>query len=465
MAGIEYINADSKEQVLSSLNESFGNAKIVAGATDLMLELEKGLHPDIRTFIDISRISKLKRIYIDGKGFIHLGALVTHNECIASPLLRQFALPLVMACWEVGSPQIRNRGTVVGNLVTGSPANDTITPLMALNAQLKLVSLHSSRWVPLREFYKGVRSTVILPNELVEDIIFRKMEPNQKGVFFKFALRQAQAISVVNAAVVLDLRGQVIEKAEITLGAVAPTIVNAKEAERYLTGKKLTSEVIKEAGSLAAEAAIPISDLRASASYRKYLVQVLVGRALDWIRNDEEQTRLIDRPALLTHSSSHQSIKPFSAPITTIINGKQYHFKIDRMKSLLDLLREDAGLVGTKEGCAEGECGACTVHLDGAAVMSCLVPAHRAHGANIVTIEGIASPDRLHPIQQAFIDSGAVQCGYCTPGLIMSGVKLLEEIPRPTANQITHALTGNLCRCTGYYQVIKAVEKAAIGGE
>jgi len=467
----EYINSTSVDQVMQVLVKQGERARIVAGGTDLLLEIERGVRQGIDTLIDISRIPGLDRIFLDDDDHIHLGPLVTHNHCVASSLIVERAFPLAQAAWEVGAPQIRNRGTVAGNLITASPANDTITPLMALGAQVRLASLSGERQVSLERFYTGVRKIVMKPDEMLLDIVFPALKPNQRGTFIKLGLRRAQAISLVNVAIVLTLQGSKVEKAVITLGSVAPVIIHASKAEEYLQGKSLNEDVIEKAAALAEGAASPIDDVRSPADYRSEMVRVCTLRGLRHIWNGEERAAYPASPVLLWGNKYHgeapllaeTSIHTYGAPIITRINGKPFTFNSGHDKTLLDLLREEAALTGTKEGCAEGECGACTVFLDGMAVMSCLVPAPRAHNAEIITIEGLAKNGRLHPVQQAFIDEGAVQCGYCTPGFLMAAAKLLEEKPNPSLDEIRTAITGNLCRCTGYYSIVSAIEKAAAG--
>ncbi len=463
---LSYFIPETLDEALELLARHAPQARVIAGGTDLLVEFDRGARAPC-ALIDISRLPNLNAIWQDDEGYIHLGALVTHNDVVAAPLCVNHALPLAQACRQVGAPQIRNRGTLAGNLITASPANDTITPLLALDAEVTLRSTRGERRVPLAEFYLGVRRTVMQPDELLTEIRFQGLSSSARGCFLKLGLRQAQAISVVNACAIIwrDAQGRV-EQARIALGAVAPTIIRAREAEAALVGHTLTDEAIEQCARLAAQAAAPIDDLRGSAAYRRDMVGVLTRRALRQVRD----TSTTDwQPAALLWTDAPASRSPRwqdDQPLRVRVNGRS--FVIDspeaKHKTLLRLLREDCGMVGVKEGCSEGECGACTVILDGRAVMACLVPAPRAHEAEVITIEGVAAlgnGDTMHPLQRAFIEHGAVQCGYCTPGFIMSGAALLREHAHPSDAQIHESISGNLCRCTGYYKIVEAFRAAS----
>jgi len=147
--------------------------------------------------------------------------------------------------------------------------------------------------------------------------------------------------------------------------------------------------------------------------------------------------------------------------ISLTVNGEKRTLDITPYTRLLDLLREDLGLTGAKEGCGKGECGACTVIMNGELTPSCLVPAPQADGAEIITIEGLKMGDKLHPIQESFIEAGAVQCGFCIPGMVLAGKRLLDKNPNPTEKEVRYGLAGNICRCTGYAKIIEAVMMAA----
>jgi aerobic carbon-monoxide dehydrogenase small subunit len=155
------------------------------------------------------------------------------------------------------------------------------------------------------------------------------------------------------------------------------------------------------------------------------------------------------------------SVRQFSLRV----NGAERSVDVPPMARLLDVLRHELGLTGVKEGCGEGECGSCSVLMNGQLVNSCLVPVAQAAGASIMTVEGVGEQTRLHPVQRAFLECGGAQCGICTPGMIMATVHLLERHPHPTQDEIQEGLNGNLCRCTGYMRIFEAVEKAAIAME
>jgi xanthine dehydrogenase iron-sulfur cluster and FAD-binding subunit A len=467
----DYFTPSTQQEALRLLAEHAPSARLIAGGTDLVLELAQG-SGSTPALIDITRAHGLDLIHETKDGAIHLGPLVTHNQVISSAVCLNHALPLAQACLSVGSAQIRNRATVAGNLITASPANDTITPLMALDARITLASSQrGERTIPLRSFYCGVRRTSLLPDEMMTDIAFAPLAGNERGMFIKLGLRRAMAIAVANVAVVLAFDEERVIGARIALGSVAPTVLRAPEAEASLIGQPLSDAVIERAAGLCAAAARPIDDVRATADYRRRIVKALIQKALGTVRENRQMEDWPASPAKLwgatdgRHPRLHGHVMHHAAdqasPIETVINGRPYVISGANDKTLLQLLRDHAGLMGTKEGCGEGECGSCTVLLDGQAVLSCLVPAPRAHGARVTTVEGLENDGQLSNLQQTFVDRGAVQCGYCIPGILIAGEALLQEEPHPTRQTIQQALAGNLCRCTGYYKIVEAIELAA----
>ncbi|MCS7095160.1 MAG: FAD binding domain-containing protein [Thaumarchaeota archaeon] len=241
--------------------------KLLAGGTDLLVQLRSGAVPK-SDLIDISGLRELRYVK-RSNGHIAIGALTTFSEIAESEIVKRYAPILAEAAETIGSVQIMNKGTIGGNIINASPAADSLPPLYVLDAELKLISLNGTRIMGISDFYKGYKMLEIRPGELLAEVKLRAMGAGEVGHFFKHGLRQGDAISVVNGAVILDLDGDKVRNAAIALGAVAPTVVRAPEAEKVLKGKKLREDVMWEASRAVLKSISPIDDVRGSAAYRR----------------------------------------------------------------------------------------------------------------------------------------------------------------------------------------------------
>jgi CO/xanthine dehydrogenase FAD-binding subunit len=281
MRAFELVTARDCQHAVALLAEHAPSAQILAGGTDLLVELKSATRVP-RVIVDVSRAEDLKTIALTDDG-LSIGALVTHTAIMRSPLIREMFPALVEAAHTIGAVQTRNLGTLGGNLVTGVPSMDSGPTLVALDALAVIIGPAGRRQLPLAEFFMGPRKTVLKPDELLTEIVIPKNNLGKPVHFLKFGLRKGQALALVNVAVSLrmDWDKQVCVAPRIALGAVAPTVIRATKAEAWLEGRAMTPEAMAEAGRIAAGEAKPISDFRASAGYRRDLIAVLTQRAVD----------------------------------------------------------------------------------------------------------------------------------------------------------------------------------------
>jgi len=276
-------------EALELLKEAKGKGRVIAGGTDILLQIRRReFRPE--SLVDITGIEALRGIR-EEDGWIRIGAGVTHGEIAGSRLIRQNAAALARGCGEVGSPQIRHMGTLVGNVVTAQPAADGAIPLMALEAEMKVVSQDGERWMALEDAYQGIGlSGVDASREIATEIRFRIPGRSSRTGFFRMARRKALALPVLNGAVSLSLNPSEdrIEKARIAIGPVAEKPFRSRRAEAFLESSGVSPENLLEACRIASEEANPRTSIRGSASYRKEMVKVnllrTLGRILDEIR-------------------------------------------------------------------------------------------------------------------------------------------------------------------------------------
>ncbi len=465
-----YIRPASLQEAIESLQQH-PDAAILAGGTNLIVDL-KTERRAVANVIDITSVPGLWGIEGRRDGVV-IGALTSIRAIATSELLWRKYTALAEAAAAFGSTQIMMRGTIGGNICNGSPASDTVPALLAFDAEATVVGPDGERAVSIGDLIEGPGKTRLHPGELLTSIRLPLFHEQTASAFLKLSRVRAD-LAKVSVAVRLVCEGDRISRSRIELGSVGPTVIRAREAEKLLVDRSATEDVALAAGQAASEEIQPIDDVRSAADYRRKAAVALVYDALlvAWKR---ASTGVDAVPRGTTagpmHSPAGEQEKPGTGPIRVspderarieiTVNGTRHELDVSPNELLLNILRERLELTGAKYGCGIGECGACTVWLNGTPVLGCLVLAIAADGADIQTIEGEAVHGKLSPLQQAFIDENAFQCGYCTPGMLMMTKKLLEEIPDPTEDEIRDYLKGNHCRCTGYASIVRAVQRAA----
>lgn len=274
----DYKTPSTIQEAIELLWQAEGKAKIIAGGTDLVIGLRNGDQKP-QTLIDISKIAELQKIE-ERNGMISIGAAVTHSEIASSSLLKRYGKVLSDAASEIGSPQVRNLGTVGGNIINASPAADTIPPLIVLNATGRVVSKEGDRQLPLDQFFKGPYETSLKPHELLTQITFQKLPSDIRSSFVRLARRDAMAIARMSVAIVLQIEKNRIGEVRIAIGSVTPTPQRMTEAETFLRGKSPDEESLQKASLKITETMIHQSGIRPSTPYKKPVVEALFIRAM-----------------------------------------------------------------------------------------------------------------------------------------------------------------------------------------
>ena len=276
----EYTAASTPEEAISVIASYEGKAEIIAGGTDIMVNMKRRVaHPDL--LVSIHKLDQLRGFDQKSNAQFRIGVLNTMHDISASDKVTNHFPALATAAGGMGSPQIRNRATIGGNLVSSRPAADTIGPLIGYGAQVRLQGLNDERLVPMESFCTGPGECVLFDNEIMTDILLDIPRRNTHGVYLKFGTRKSMEISIVSVTTILTLdNGGVCQQARIVLGAVAPTFVRAPEVERLLQGQRLSEELARQAGELAQQSCNPITDSRASAEYRRMLVSALTRKSI-----------------------------------------------------------------------------------------------------------------------------------------------------------------------------------------
>jgi xanthine dehydrogenase iron-sulfur cluster and FAD-binding subunit A len=379
--------------------------------------------------IDIGRIPGLEYIREEG-GFLRIGGRTRESALEASEVIRTRYPILHDTAKVIADPLVRNMATVGGNLAHGDPGNDHPATMLALGAQVVATGPKGERVIPIEQFFLGLFRTALRPDEVLTEIRIPTPPARSGGAYLKLERKVGDYATAAAAAQVTLGSGGAVERVGLALTNVGPTPIKATDAERggAAGGEGRVAERGPAwIGGLQAGDGAGACDARLEARRRAG------GRAI----------------AMAMHG------------IRVTVNGTPHDAQVESRLLLVHLLRDQLRLTGTHIGCDTTHCGACTVLLDGQPVKSCTVLAVQADGRQVSTVEGLEKDGKLHPLQEGFWEKHGLQCGYCTPGMLMTTCALLARNKNPSEGDIREAISGNLCRCTGYNNIVKAVQYAA----
>ncbi len=442
MSVTSFVTASSVEEAVLALA---GGARAVAGGTDLVVGARSGKTAMPGSLVAIHRLAELAGVEALADGGIRFGALASHAAIAANDNVRARFTALADACAIVGSHATRAQGTIGGNLMNASPAMETGGPLLCLGASVTLRGPAGTRWVAVDDLWAGPGATTAHGDELLVTIDVPAPAAGTGSAYVRLEYRRQMEIAVVGATAVVTVTDGSVADARVAMTALSPTIRRVPEAEAALAGigRRRSCGCRGSRGG----------GHRGDADLGRARVGGLPAR--DGCRDRPPGDRAGSR------TGARGGVVKVAA--TLAVNGISYPVELDPGTSLLTAVRDVVGLTGSKEGCDDSECGACMMLLDGEPVNACSYLALQAEGAEITTVEGLASGDTLAPLQAAFLELGGVQCGFCTPGMLISATALLQANPHPSEDEVRIGLSGNLCRCTGYDGIVKAVLAVADG--
>jgi aerobic-type carbon monoxide dehydrogenase small subunit (CoxS/CutS family)/CO/xanthine dehydrogenase FAD-binding subunit len=426
----------------------------VAGGTRLL-----AADAEAPNLLDLSALPLRGIETVDGD--LHLGALTTLQEIVDSPLAHEASRGLLSAACRAqsASRMIRAMATLGGESVHGAHDSEVVAALLALNAVYEVKTSRDTVESPALRFLKDPRLD-LAQQGLVTSL---SIPGPPDGVALERLAVAPSAPSILSVAVSLVMAGDKCSRMRIALTGLEGRPARVLEAEARLEGTTgENGDRAKCLEQIAARARFR-DDAHASSAYRRSLAVVLAGRAIAraFEQAGGREAGPAPRPRPPLPARLPTALPYFtSGPLELTVNGARRRLDAEARTTLLDLLR-DAGCHGVKHGCETGECGACAVLVDGLPVCACLVLACRVEGRSVETVEGMGTPDALHPIQAAFVETGAIQCGYCTPAMELCAKALLDAVPDPTEADVRDALAGCLCRCTGYVKPVQAVLQAA----